>query len=80
VQRKLNYTGRKRIAPSDVDIELSPLGPGRHAFTTKLDLSRYRLPKRARTFLSKHTGTRRECALSSARSGCSFTRPRTCWS
>jgi hypothetical protein len=54
VQRKLNYTGRKRIAPSDVDIELSPLGPGRHAFTTKLDLSRYRLPKRAHIFVEAY--------------------------
>jgi hypothetical protein len=54
VQRKLNYTGRKRIAPADVDIELAPLGPGRHSFTAKLDLARYRLPRRAHIFIEAY--------------------------
>jgi hypothetical protein len=54
LQRKLNYTGRKRITPADVDIELSPLGPGRHAFVAKLDLGRYRLPRRAHIFVEAY--------------------------
>jgi hypothetical protein len=54
MQRKLNYTGRKRIAPADVDIELAPLGPGRHSFTAKLDIARYRLPRRAHIFIEAY--------------------------
>lgn len=59
--RKLNYTGRKRIALSDVSIALEPLGPGRHAFTAELRLDRYRLPKRARVFIEawKHANRMR---------------------
>ena len=54
MQRKLNYTGRKRITPADVEIELAPLGPGRHSFTAKLDLARYRLPRRAHVFIEAY--------------------------
>jgi hypothetical protein len=59
--RKLNYTGRKRIALSDVTISLDPLGPGRHAFIADLRLERYRLPRRARIFVEawKHANRMR---------------------
>src|SRR5688572_27698184 len=57
--RKLNYTGRRRIAQSDVAITLDALGPGRHAFTADLRLSGYKLPKRARILVEAYKNVNR---------------------
>ena len=57
--RKLDYTGRRRIARTDISITLDPLGPGRHAFSANLQLASYRLPKRARIFIEAYKNVNR---------------------
>jgi hypothetical protein len=57
--RKLNYTGRRRIARTDVTITLDPLGPGRHAFSADLRLGNYRLPRRARILVEAYKNVNR---------------------
>lgn len=57
--RKLNYTGRRRIAQTDVSITLDALGPGRHAFTADLRLAAYKLPKRARILVEAYKNVNR---------------------
>ena len=57
--RKLNYTGRRRIARTDVTITLDPLGPGRHTFSADLRLANYRLPKRARILVEAYKNVNR---------------------
>ena len=52
--RRLNYTGRKRIARSKVTVRLTTAGGGHHAFAIDFDLSAYRFPPDAKIFVEAY--------------------------
>lgn len=51
IQRRLNYTGRKRINKSDVQVQLHNGNAGPATFSASVDLSNLKLPKNAPLFI-----------------------------
>jgi len=54
VIRRLNYTGRKRIARSKLTVRLTSAGGGHYAFEIDFDLSAYRFPPDATVFVEAY--------------------------
>lgn len=52
--RRLNYTGRKKIARSKVTVRLLPVGNGRYAFGAEFDIAEYNFPADASVFVEAY--------------------------
>jgi len=57
VIRRMNYTGRKRIARSRVTVRLLPAAGGGWAFDADLDLAEYGFPKESSVFVEAYNAT-----------------------
>jgi hypothetical protein len=55
--RRLNYTGRKKIARSRISVRLLPALVGRYAFEIDFDLSGYGFPDNASVFVEVYNST-----------------------
>lgn len=55
--RRLNFTGRRRIARGDAMVRLRPDGAGRLRVEARLSLERYALPENARVYVEAHRQT-----------------------
>lgn len=55
--RRLNYTGRKKIARSRVTVRLSPAGGALYAFAVEYDLGGYGFPENAKVFVEAYNST-----------------------
>jgi hypothetical protein len=52
--RRLNYTGRKKIARSKVTVRLLPAGNGHYAFSADFDIGEYSFPAEASVFIEAY--------------------------